>query len=240
MCINRSKNEAYISKLGLLRTFNYNTGELLRTTYTSSIGYASCLLPDGRVAQVMASGTVTFNDPSTGAQSTLSLPSGVTAPTFFAVNGSTYVLGEGNANRFFRSTNSGGTWTPVNITGGVLSTSIEQSVYSANYYGDFYVTKTGAPQYNFLTGSGAYNGGLSGYTSTTGVANGHDGSNWFMGVTGSGTKLMKTDRYQTEGFNFIASQVTTPGDLAVVVAPEPSTMLGLSLGAIVVLRRKRR
>lgn len=84
--------------------------------------------------------------------------------------------------------------------------------------------------------------GMTGFTGVGGVAAGHGDLSYIAGMTPTGFGLGK---YYSNTFDFIApttisgTGITDPRDIAVLIAPEPGSMLALGVGALVLLRRRR-
>lgn len=85
--------------------------------------------------------------------------------------------------------------------------------------------------------------GISGFSSVNGLAPGHGDLSYIAGMTPTGA--FGLGKYYASTFDFIpptavvGSGITDPRDIAVLIAPEPGSMLALGLGALVLLRRRR-
>ncbi len=82
-----------------------------------------------------------------------------------------------------------------------------------------------------------------GFASVKGIAAGHLGTQYLVGTTATGNQIMRTNR-NAAGVLFSRREYNVPGlastnDVAVLVAPEPGTMVALAGGVAVLLRRRR-
>lgn len=76
---------------------------------------------------------------------------------------------------------------------------------------------------------------------------GHPNEGWGLGSNAGGTRIQRYFRnvsgngllWEPLGPGRSLSQVTTPAGLAVVVAPEPGTMIALGAGVLALVRRRR-
>lgn len=83
------------------------------------------------------------------------------------------------------------------------------------------------------------------WTSAIDAAAGHGSSAWGLGMTAGGAIIQSYAKHPTtnvyRGLNRIsATQMTTPSAMVVVVAPEPSAMLGLGVAVLALLRRRQK
>lgn len=85
--------------------------------------------------------------------------------------------------------------------------------------------------------------GISGFTSIKGLAGGHEDLVHVAGMTSNGFGVAK---YYSVTNDFISPTVisgtgiTDPRDIAVLIAPEPGTMIALGAGLAALLRKRRR
>ncbi|MBN8691180.1 MAG: PEP-CTERM sorting domain-containing protein [Armatimonadetes bacterium] len=85
--------------------------------------------------------------------------------------------------------------------------------------------------------------GISGFTSIKGLAGGHEDLVHVAGMTSNGFGVAK---YYSGTNDFISPTViggtgiTDPRDIAVLIAPEPGTMIALGAGLAALLRKRRR
>jgi len=96
-----------------------------------------------------------------------------------------------------------------------------------------------------LTAVGGSNTGA--ITNGIDVAFGHDSFAWGVGTNAGGGTVLQPYRaapgvgiYNSFGNGFVASQVTTPASISVVLAPEPGTLIALGLGAVGAMLRRRK
>lgn len=106
-----------------------------------------------------------------------------------------------------------------------------------------YKTTVGSLAFGSLTVaanlSGVFNSGTA-----TGMAVGHAGNLYVVGTSVSGgssiSRFNVSSNYTGSLSTFGSGIMGTTGGMTVVVAPEPTTIAGLALGALVLLRRRKR
>lgn len=242
MAVNQSANELAVGTGGFIRIFNYNTGELKRTLFTGNTLTTLTYAGGNNFSYTLGtvSGIFTINSIAGGA-STIATGTFGAFVKHLVVNGSDIRYTDSSTNQVFRSTNGGTTFTSYGIPAVALTGGLAQGIASGNNYNDIYYTSTSVGGIYYDYGSGAGSLTFAGFSGTTGVGLAHGGSNFILGTaTAGGARFIKTDTYLNSGFQFDAPQITTPGHIAVVVAPEPGSWMALGIGAAALLSRRRR
>lgn len=242
MAMNQSANELAIGSGGFLRIFDYNTGELKRTLFTSGTMTTLAYAGGSNFSYTLASSSGIFTINSvTGGASTISTAIAGALVKHLVVNGSDIRYTDSSTNKIFRSTNGGTSFSSYNIPAPALTGGLAQGISSGNNFNDNYYTSTSFGGFYYDYGSGTGSLSLSGFSGTTGVGRAHGGSNFILGTAAAGgARFIKTDSYLGAGFQFDAPQIATPGHIAVVVAPEPRSWVALGIGAAALLSRRRR
>lgn len=121
------------------------------------------------------------------------------------------------------------------VNGGFFPT-----IYSANTGGNSYGLNYFTSSTNDFAGYGPYSNGLSGHTNSTGVVRSHVGV-YLAGQDSSGAGLRITE-FDTAGYairsNVVAGITGGARSVAIVLAPEPSSLLGLAGLGLLLLRRR--
>ncbi len=248
IAINQATSTVYVSDpITGMSSFNYNTGEALFSSAVGAVSSDMCVAMDGRIyfsynansttgiirmdnlnsfgVQYASTGTLLHR--GIGVDSTGDVvvqdvtgnrlmrynPAITAAPEAFGTAGSFLGVSKGAA--------SGSTFVAMKADGSMLSMNTQ--------------TLTGV-----LTGFAP----SVTFTSVTDVAFGHQNYLWGLGKTAAGTRLQRYTRINSafsysplSGFNY--AQINTPSAIAVVIAPEPGTMLGLCAGLAWLSRRKK-
>lgn len=94
------------------------------------------------------------------------------------------------------------------------------------------------PLSNFLSASGTYNPTTMG--TTAGVVAGHNGG-YYYGTNSTGAKVIQRfSGFGSEGSTFLTPQIGTySGVAAIVLAPEPVTMITIGIAGAVAFRRRK-
>lgn len=245
MAISQANNTVTTGTNGVIRTFNYNTGEMMNSLNVGGFLTAMTSTNSGEILfGISGQNYLGRFDPVANTYTTISLPTGQSpntpAVSFLATNGNTWYFGDAANTRAWRSVNAGATWTFYSIPSLITPQVQNQAMFSGNSWGDFYISNRSSSNYYYDFGSGANPRSIAGFTATTGLAQGHAGKSFILGATATGSMIQVQDRYQMDGFRFSASQVINPGHLASVVAPEPGTMAALAVGIAAILRKRRK
>lgn len=239
MVLNQPAGEVAVTSGAYIRVFDYSTG-LLKRTYTSPL--AGILASNGDepgfmwLASTDGLARVNLN---TGSVNFISQPVPGTGIRHIAGGSADLRVSDAATNRVYRTTNGGTSWTFVSAPT-QLGLNPGQGIRSDNFFGDYYFVTPGVAGLYYHFGVGVASVNLIGtYTSVTGVARAHGGSAYIIGTASGTTRVTMLDSYLNLGYNFAAPQVTGPSQLAVVVAPEPSVMIGLAAGALALVRRRK-
>ncbi len=250
MAVNQAANELYtINDQGRIYVVDYNTGNIKRefTISATNLKFHNGVL-------YRSNGTVMGSvNLVTGTTTTLINWSQTITDFAFANNGSLALFNgtSGNLQGYSSAFVAGSTATittlsasgakmstdfgagnNVTVMGLQASTTIATSTTRATYS----LSNTGTPSAN---GSGTYISGFS--NNFIDLAPAHYGY-WMYGKNGTGANALYqfgTSLSQPQNI-FTTPQVSQPGPIAVVLAPEPGTMIALGLGAAALLRRRRK
>lgn len=260
VAVDQSTNRAFVlSAGGRINAFNYNTGEWLGAGTNNSSGHNS-------IAYNSGSNTLTFGEGNGSGVSggfqvlnanTLA-PTGLGFPSTFV---STAPLQRpGTTNYFMHTLASFGGFNPStrvwDANGNLLDSQfgpnawdgangVRDSVFSGNFmYG---LVTNGTGTLDTLVSSSVTNTTMSlpsvvesfasSGTATRSIAVGHNGLLWVK----VGTQLRSY--HPVNGFsaaNTLPGSMSDLTGMAIVVAPEPTSMFALGLGALTLLRRRRR
>jgi hypothetical protein len=260
VAVDQSTNRAFVlSAGGRINAFNYNTGEWLGAGTTAN--YTA-------IAYNSGSNTLTFGDGNgsgvSGGSQVLNAnsltPTGVGFPSTFI---STAALQRpGTTNYFMHTLASFGGFNPStrvwDANGNLLDSQfgpnawdgangVRDSVFNGNFMFGLIADASGTN--NTLVSSSVTNTTMSlpsvvaGFTSspsgsaTRSIVVGHNGLMWVK----VGNELRSY--HPVNGFgaaNILPVSISDSTGMAIVVAPEPASMFALGLGALTLLRRRRR
>lgn len=242
LALNQPANEVAVTTDRNIRVFDYNTGELKRM-YQTTHAWSTISAEEPGVFYGSNSLAISRFDFVNGTSSTVFTPISTSGMRHIVGNAGIFEFTDGPNQRLYKSNNNGATWTFSTIPGSVatpLLATAGQAIESNNAFSDTYYVTPGSNTLFFEFGTGFGTIPIPGYTSLTGLGRGHAGSTFFMGQSGTSTFFSQMDRFQTLGPTFSMPQVGTPGRLAVVVAPEPGTLLALGAGVALLGRRRLR
>jgi hypothetical protein len=245
--LDQANNRVFVEGLDGISAFNYNTGQHLFTN-TAFSGSAESAMFNGTyhrafsITSTMAFGRVT--NPQTSSSQTLFSSTISTSWGGVAIDstGKPFAVDavNGRVARWGASTPGG----EEAITG---NTSIRSGLGSSggtiiglSAVGAMIAVQTGTM--TVVNGS-VPNSGLP-WTAAVDAAAGHDGTAWGLGVTSSGTILHSYTRGNTLSNyrplnRFSATQVTEPAAMVVVLAPEPSGLIGLAAATLLIAKRRK-
>ena len=237
-----------VGSAGRVRRFNYNTGEYLGSTSLNSFGFGpsglSLLIgPSGEyIASAGSFSGVGGFDPVTGSRMYAYFTPSAGNQGAVIVGGFLYnvessgAMGWGplpstSTTNFPSNTTLSGAGNPWQLaTAGGLIYTMNQSTNAIRSY-----SQTGV-----ATGLVA---SLTSMINCKGLAMGHNNVMYAAGLSNvsSTGRIARLDTRTGESLGFInASQMTSPVSLAVRMAPEPATMAMLGIGALSLLRKRRR
>lgn len=233
---------------GRVRRFNYNTGEYLGSTNLNAFSFGapglSLLIgPNGEYIASAGSGSgIAGFDVTTGARLYAYFTSGGGNQGAVVIGGNLYnvestglmgwgPLPSGTSANFPNLASLSGANNPHQLaTAGGLIYAINQGTNQVRTY-----TQGGA--------AASLVAPVAGLSNSKGLAMGHNNVMYVAGqetVTSSG-RIARLDSRTGDPLGFInASQMTAPVSLAVRMAPEPATMAMLGIGALTLLRKRRR
>lgn len=242
VAVNTALGEAVVADAGGRRIthWNYNTGEYLRTSVVTSGATYLNQNPDGTVNLAYADRVVRygwgFGSPIATYMGDPSFP---VQQGMLQADGLFYVSSRSASSVRYR-------WH--NATSGAF-------IGNAGWLADRTVA-FGARSFNAYTSGGftwfevdTHNVGpasvnatpFSGYDAVAGVATGH-GSAAYAAIRSTGG-TWEIRRYDTVANvvmpGFAVGQLTTPTGMAIVVAPEPASLVALGVGALALMRRRR-
>jgi len=236
--------------------FDYSTGEerVGRNIYVSSSIYSMALSPDQSTLYLglASGGIVAYNAATSALIGTVASVTRADAMTTLP-DGRLLVL-DGGA--------TGHTMKLLTAAGVLQSSYASDSSTSFVSNSIAYWNNPTAPQENFFyrgtqTGSNYQYGSLNHGSSTligpaassyTGYSNlsfheaGHTGG-YFMGVDSTTSNGLRITRFSSDGYQVSTgtySQILSPTQTAIVLAPEPASFAALGLGCIAFLRRRRK
>lgn len=254
IAVDADRGIAYVvdASVGLTR-WNYSTGEYMGIATTSTaFGYPDVsIASDGNVYGLLGASVYRF-DPATNAVTSVSVSGASTLASMAILSPTEAIAADYNLNKYFR-------FNPR--TGAILST-VTGTILADNSYsqGAFFRSSSGSPYavraaYNSATGDMYVDSFNSTYTTVTtlnlsstnvksasGVAAAHYGF-YATGQLKSNTAVGTVSYFnenRREGLTFGSGQIIKPYGLACVNAPEPSTWAALGLGALVLMRRRKR
>jgi len=247
IAVDRSLNLCYVTDQTLGRTlaFNYNTGEFINS-YSTGGNYFVTHLNNGDVlvSNYSTVNTTRYNS-SFVAQQTINT-NGIyleghaqTADgTLWFLNGATSQLFTGSLTS--STITASYSVTPVASLGCYLTSNGQQLAFEE------YNTGTSHRLYSLTTsGTGVLTSqsvgfGTSGSEMGGGVAIGHGSRVYGVTTTGTASTLYSWLPGTSVVSSFALSQTSAAQGMALVVAPEPGVWMGLALGSVALLRRRRR
>lgn len=249
MAINQTLGQVitYDRTSGWMTRHNYSTGELLAS---SSIGVTPGLgvsikwnTTTGDLWVASSGGTLLRVDPmnlfTTGVL-------GFTGTSLVTGGAGTYAY-NATTNRIaslsYNSSNSVITATDQSTAVALTAPGRALSTGSMGFYAT--IEATAPPRLRLFSPTTIYGNvkNFSMMTSLITAAKGHAGSLYGLGVNGATpvfSRALADDfltGYDIDTMNI--SQVTTPADMVIAVAPEPGTLAALSLGALALMRRRK-
>lgn len=224
--------------------FNYSTGQYL-SSFTLPIAPAPSQiiepLPDGTFLSWGYSTTQLYRMSATGGLlNTYTAPAsgGTVSAAGVGPSGEVYAAWTGTDKIHRYGIN--GTAQGVSAVSGPFASGAQMNTNSA--YG--YFTQSSNTLYKFVPGNpatGIETMTLAVGTNLYGVAMGHGDLVYACGNDASGVGIwVLNGGTKTQVGKFTPAGVTNPVHMAIVVAPEPTTMLALGAGIAALLRRKRR
>lgn len=241
--IDQSTSTAYVgdASSGLV-AFNYNTGQVLAVNRAFTNYADLALRADGGFVRTTGAGVATAS--LTGSTGTLYSGAGTGSFKGVGVDGTGDVIGSDITNgRIFRW-NPSGFAAPEGSTGAGTFLGVSGGSARGNTYVSLRAdgrASTANTQSLSVVNNGVVAAGT--WTSAADFAFGHEGFGWGVGTGTGGTRLQRyadnNGVYSPIGTGFVVSQIGTPTSIAVVVAPEPGTMLALGAGVALMLRKRR-
>lgn len=248
LAVNKDAGELYALSIGRLNVFDYNTGSLKRSFTT---GGAAAKFFNGKLYRASGSNLSEVNL-ATGA--TTSVVSWVNSINDFAFTGNgSYALFNASVGVLQGYSSAGVAGTPLTATG--FATSDPRLSMEGGSMTNFYVagpSTTSATTTSFRHLSLSASGNLTLLASATfsttfittfeDVHEAHAGT-WLYGKNSTGVNSLYRmySSWPSGGDTVFATpQVTTAGPIAVVLAPEPGTMIALGAGALALLRRRKK
>lgn len=261
VAVDQSTNRAFVlSTGGRVNAFNYNTGEWLGAGSINNSSYST-------MAYNSASDTLTFGEGfgsgvSGGIQvlSSNLTPTGLSFPSTFVSTPA--IQRPGSTNYFMYTLSSSGGFNPStrvwDANGNLLDSQfgpnawdgangVRDAVFNGNTLYGIVVDVAGTSNTLVTSSTTATTMGLpsvvSSFTSTAGggayrsLCVGHNGLMWVK----AGNELRSF--HPVNGFstaNILPGTSLESTGMAIVVAPEPASMFALGLGALTLLRRRRR
>lgn len=251
IAINQATQTAFVTSNSGLSAFNYNTGEHLWTNPDVTRAVDLALRANGDLiggvsGMAVPLGLYWFPSPAT-----------TTTTPWFTGPMAVYRGAAVDSNDFFYAADASNNrvvrWHPStsNVFNAVSANGSFSGIGALAARGTelLGVSSTGAlTLVNTLsmTAGSASSAAAGSWTSAADVAFGHGGTAWAVGRAGTTTRFQAYARsnssfgYRTIGGGFAMSQIGEASGLAVVVAPEPGTMTALGLGALALLRRRRK
>lgn len=258
--IDRSLNRAYVAdNSGIVRMFNYNTG-VHEGDLNSTMGFAQSLFakPGGNLISGFVFGQISELSATTGSYLGFHNVNGIASG---ASLGTTIHTTSGNL--VVWTANFSGSESAIQVTGPAIgSTQHLTSAISSNMGGyttttqiamsgdlGMVVSATGQSIQFSLNTAGTAVASYSQYSLTSsltgpkGVAFGHGRTMYMAGQNASNIAQGRISRgiWGTSSFTgtFGEGILINPGQMAVIAAPEPGSLIALGLGAVALLRRRR-
>lgn len=258
IAVNPTNSEvyAYDNNNASIRAYNYNTGAFLRSYFAPTTVTDMVVSPDGtRILHTTGSTAIRSLDLSTGTATTIGTGTGTTGFYRLALNrdGTLYAAGDTAALSQFDPSGSNYVQSQVATLNGVSSASAgtqmaiqypsvgtslgyvvigQGSSFGYNYFG-----ATG----NLLNFGGTQSAGQ--ISSMSVMLNSHAGY-YGLGVDSLNGSQMRLNSYDLVGVpietKILPSQIGNPNAGAIVLAPEPATMIALAAGIGVLARRRRK
>ncbi len=231
---------------GRLDVVNYSTGALVRTVNTDVVTRDLEISANGNTLHLLTGTSLRNFNLSTWALSTINLAGTTSAGAMETTANGGFIVGD----------NGSGTWRLYNSSGGLLSStnyvnhafidSLSKRVEIGGTNEVFRAAGGGVPLYG-VTVSGtllaASQTNLSSISSSRQTTRAHEGM-YAIGVSNANPTFLRaaliSPIFGTEVGAFNLTQTTSlTGKSAIVLAPEPGTMIALGLGAAALLRRRR-
>ncbi len=252
MAVNQQANELYATTGSLVMVFDYNTGSFKRQFNVTA---NTIKFHNGRLYGASGSLIRELNV-STGGLTTFHAAANTITDFVFAKNGSfaTYAGSTGVLQGVSSSGALGTSVTGLNATFATSTVSLAVDGFGTDRFmmmAREVNTTTSTTQTVFRATSVSAAGTLTNLSSGfffssysnnfIHVEQAHNG-NWMYGKNNSGqNSLYRLHTAAGSGdTNFLTPQVSQPGAIAVVLAPEPGTMIALGAGALAVLRRRKK
>lgn len=242
VAVNTVLGEAVVADAGGRRItyWNYNTGEYLRTSIVpSGVTYLN-QNPDGTVNLAYSNRVVRYGWGFGSPIATYAGASGLTVQQgMLQADGRLYVSHRDSVNVAYR-------WhdAPTGALIGTTNWVADRTVAIGSHSVNVYASTTSVAFEVDIHGNGPFfqfASFLSGYDAVAGVAAGH-GSAAYAAVrsTGGTWEVRRYDALANVVMpGFAVGQLTTPTGMAIVVAPEPASLVALGLGALALMRRRR-
>lgn len=231
--------------------YNYSTGAYLGVQTIGSSPIDFVFSPDRtKYYGVNSSGVVTSSTIGLTGYTTLS-GTFTNAPDAALWHGDKLVTSNLATKTYTMSTITGTTLTQVysGLHMNAVAASVKNMIVlqGTNGASDRIMQPIGGPNLAtpFIFSSGLSGSSTSSYSgfqfaNVLSVAAGHQGYFYVTGTTAGGSlHTMMVNEFQYGGLDFTMPQITTFGQMAVAIAPEPGTWAALGLGALALLRRKR-
>jgi len=247
IAVDRSTSKAFVLDGYIIRSFNFNTGEYLGSS--GSVFSTSAKLavdPVGGRVYVNNGPYVDAYDESLTFQTTYT-EAGASFTAMDIIGGRYLTVQNQAAGRldYLDLSLASPTFVAGSVTGDSTGITTMAARNDGSGRGIFF--RSVAPGYIRLHNqSTAYANNLAtSLTTVSGLASGHGGKFYAVGTNASGASVMgryiaDSSLYGGESDVLNISNVTTPAGIATVIAPEPSTMVALGLGALALLKRRKK